>query len=368
MAKRIIILEDDKTLALIYKMFLDDLGYHDVEFFGNAEEALAFAEKSNPDIALVDISLSGEIQGVEAATILQSDFNIPTIYITGHTENDIVQEALQSNTYGYLIKPIDKDMLRIGIELALTKFKNEKESGIEKQVVDQIDIGILVSSQDGEFLFANESAKRLLSIPKKYKQKKISEFLFGEKFVLDGEFVKKIIGHEVEKLEFRRNDLNKNFLIKFIIKEDTDKKTNLIFSFVHDITDDKKNQSKQKFLDFSLRTIFDAAKEAIFIIDRDFSLVDFNETATLYSDEQWGTRLVKGKDIFKTFPTLKKNEVKEFKKLFNNSFEGISHYLDRTFELQGKNKYFKINVFPIFSGSKNNVSLVGVSWYDNTYE
>jgi len=117
-----------------------------------------------------------------------------------------------------------------------------------------------------------------------------------------------------------------------------------------------------------LRTIFDAAKEAIFIIDRDFSLVDFNETATLYSDEQWGTRLVKGKDIFKTFPDLKKHEIKEFKKLFNNSFEGISHYLDRTFELQGENKYFKINVFPIFSGSKSNVSLVGISWYDNTYE
>ncbi len=368
MAKRIIILEDDKTLALIYKMFLEEFGYQPVEFFSNAEEAFAHVEKFKPDIALVDISLSGEMQGVEAATILQSDFNIPTIYITGHTEDDIIQEALQSNSYGYLIKPIDKNMLRVGIELALTKYRTERETGIEKQVVDQIDIGVLVSSQEGEFIFANEAAKRLLSIPKKYKQKKISEFLFGEEFVLDNKLIKKIIGHEVEELEFRRNDLNKNFLIKFLTKEDPEKKRNQIFSFVHDITDDKKIQDKQKFLDFSLRTIFDSAKEAIFIIDRDFSLVDFNETAILYSDEQWGTQLVKGKDIFKTFPDLKNHEIKEFKKLFNNSFEGISHYLDRNFKLQGKNRFFKINVFPIFSGSKNNVSLVGVSWYDNTYE
>ncbi len=368
MAKKIIILEDDKTLALIYKMFLDELGYQDVEFFGDAEETIAVAEKTDPDIVLVDISLSGEMQGIEAATILQSEFNIPTIYITGHTEDEIVQEAIQSNTYGYLVKPIDKNTLRIAIELALSKIKNEKETGIEKQIVDYIDIGVLVSSQEGKFIFANEAAKKLLSIPKKYKQKKISEFLFGEEFVFDDEFIKKILLHEIEELEFNRNDLNKSFLIKFSVKENSENKSNQIFSFVHDITDNKKIQDKQKFLDFSLRTIFDAAKEAIFIIDRDFSLVDFNETAISYSDEQWGSRLAKGKDIFKTFPTLKSYEVKEFKKLFNNSFDGISHYLDRDFELRGENRYFKINIFPIFSGSKSNVSLVGISWYDNTYE
>ena len=368
MAKRVVILEDDKTLALIYKMFLKELGYQIVEFFDNAEKAFAYAGKFNPDIALVDISLSGKMQGIEAATILQSEFKIPVIYITGHTEDDIVQKAIQSNTYGYLIKPVDKDMLHISIELALSKFKSENEKNIEKQAVDQIDIGILVSSQDGEFLFANEAAKRLLSIPPKYKQKQISEFLFGEKFVLDEEFVKKVITQEVEELEFRRNDLDKDFLIKFIIKKDIKKRTIQLFSFVHDITNDKKIQDKQKFSDSSLRTIFDAAKEAIFIIDRDFSLVDFNETAISYSDGQWGTKLIKGKDFFKTFPDLKKNEIKEFKKLFNNSFDGISHYLDRAFKLNGEHKYFKINVFPVFSGSKNNVSLVGVSWYDNTYE
>ena len=368
MAKRIIILEDDKTLALIYKMFLDELGYHDVEFFGSADKTLAFAEKYNPDIALVDISLSGEMQGIEAAEILLSDFNIPVIYITGHKEDNIVQEALQSNSYGYLIKPIDRDDLRVAIELALTKHQKDKDLGIEKQIVDQIDIGILVSSHEGELVFVNEAAKRLLSIPRKYKQKKISEFLFGEKFIFDNELIKKIFANEVEELEFIRKDLNKNFLIKFYVNEDTEKNQKQIFSLVHDITDNKKIQDKQKFVDYSLRTIFDEAREAIFIIDRDFSLVDFNETATSYSDDHWGTRLVKGKEIFKSFPSLKKNEIKEFKKLFNNSFEGISHYLDRTFELKGKQNFFKINVFPIFSGSKNNVSLVGISWDDNTYE
>ena len=368
MAKRIIILEDDKTLALIYKMFLYDIGYQNVEFFNGAEKAIEFAEKYNPDIALVDISLSGEMQGIEAAEILQSEFNIPVIYISGHKEEDIVQEALRSNSYGYLIKPINKDDLRVAIDLALLKHQKDKDAGIEKQIVNRIDIGILVSSHEGELTFANEAAKRLLSIPRKYKQKQVSEFLFGEKFIFDNELIKKIFAHKVDELEFIRKDINKVFLIKFYVNEDTEKTQKQIFSLVHDITDNKKIQDNQKFVDYSLRTIFDEAKEAIFIIDRDFSLVDFNKTATLYSDDHWGTRLVKGKEIFKSFPSLKINEIKEFRKLFNNSFEGISHYLDRTFELKGEQKFFKINVFPIFSGSKNNVSLVGISWYDNTYE
>ncbi len=368
MAKRILILEDDKTLALIYKMFLNELGYQDVEFFEQAEKAIAFAEKYNPDIALIDISLSGEMQGVEAAEILQSNFDIPVIYITGHKEDDIVQEALQSNLYGYLIKPINKDELRVSIELALSKHLKDKNSGIEKQIINQIDIGILVASYEGDLNFANEAAKKLLSIPNKYKQRKISEFLFGEQFIFDNELIKKIFAHEVEELEFVRKDINKIFLIKFYVKEDSEKNQKQFFSLIHDVTDNKKIKDNQKLLDYSLRTIFDAAKEAVFIIDRDFLLVDFNETAALYSDEQWGTQLVKGKEIFKSFSILEKNEIKEFIKLFNNSFEGISHYLDRTFELKGEQKFFKINVFPIFSETKNNVSLVGISLYDNTYE
>lgn len=368
MTKRILVLEDDKTLAFIYMMFLEDIGYKDVLLFESAEEALAQIESINPDIALVDISLSGKMQGIEFATVLQSEYDVPVIYITGHTEDNIVQKAIRSNSYGYLIKPIDKNMLSVGLELALAKYKNDKEIGIEKLVVNKIDTGIVVSNQNGDFIFSNEAVKKLLSIPKNYQKKKVSEYIFGNEFTFDENFIKKVIIGKLESFEFYRNDINKNFLIKFQTIKEPAKEQTLIFSFIYDITETKNIEDKQRFLDYSLRTIFDTSKDATFIVDRNFLLVDFNETAVSYSDEFWGVNLVKGKDIFKSFPALQQYEIKEFEKLLNNSFDGITHYLDRIFEINGKKKYFKINIFPIFSGSKHTISLVGISWFDNTYE
>ena len=64
--------------------------------------------KIRPDLVLMDISLQGEMDGIETAKIINSRFNIPVIYLTSYIEKSVFEKAKSTNPYGYLTKPFKK--------------------------------------------------------------------------------------------------------------------------------------------------------------------------------------------------------------------------------------------------------------------
>ncbi len=79
----------------------------------------------------MDITLKGEINGIEAAHKIK-ELDIPIIYLTAHSEDATVQKAKLTGPYGYIIKPYDPFELRYAIELALYKNQMEKKLKDEK--------------------------------------------------------------------------------------------------------------------------------------------------------------------------------------------------------------------------------------------
>ena len=120
---KILIVEDDKMLCTIFKMFIEELGYEIVAMTGNSEEAISETEKHKPDIVLMDIHLEGETNGIETAKILGEKFKTPIIYITGDEANGTFENAILMNTYGFLSKPILKEELEKHIKFAIVKHK-----------------------------------------------------------------------------------------------------------------------------------------------------------------------------------------------------------------------------------------------------
>ncbi len=126
--KRIMIVEDEIIVARDMRMALEDIGYDVCSVVDTGENAIKKAEEDRPDLVLMDIKLAGEIDGIDAAGEINSRFDIPSIYVTAHPDEEIFNRAKETEPFVYLHKPVDYNQLHNNIELALYK------NGIDKKL------------------------------------------------------------------------------------------------------------------------------------------------------------------------------------------------------------------------------------------
>ncbi|MCE9531671.1 MAG: response regulator [Planctomycetes bacterium] len=121
---RILIAEDERIVAMNLQCSLVRMGYLVLEVVASGEDAVANAIAQQPDLVLMDISLEGEMDGVEAARIIRERSNIPVVYLTAYSNSDIVNRAKVTQPGGYVLKPFVDHELREAVEKAL-KQRNE---------------------------------------------------------------------------------------------------------------------------------------------------------------------------------------------------------------------------------------------------
>jgi CheY-like chemotaxis protein len=124
---KIMVVEDEAITAMYIKSSLAKMGYTVCGTASSGSDAIKQAELMSPDIIIMDISLKGDMDGVEAAALIRKSFDIPIIYLTAHTDNGTVGRAKESEPYSYILKPFRERELNIAIEIALYKHKMEKE-------------------------------------------------------------------------------------------------------------------------------------------------------------------------------------------------------------------------------------------------
>ena len=101
----------------------------------SGEEAVENAEKDKPDLVLMDIVLEGEMDGIQAANEIRSRFNIPVIFLTAYTDEKILERASITEPFGYIVKPFLNEDLKIAIEIAMYKYRVEKE---RKRLIEEL--------------------------------------------------------------------------------------------------------------------------------------------------------------------------------------------------------------------------------------
>jgi len=122
MAKpKVLIVEDDNVILSIERWRLSNLGYEICGSAGTGAEAMECVAKMQPDIVLMDITLKGAMDGIEAAGQIKKNFNIPVIFVSSHTDGEIIARAKAVNPDGFIKKPFNDDDLRVAIELGLKK-------------------------------------------------------------------------------------------------------------------------------------------------------------------------------------------------------------------------------------------------------
>ena len=127
---KIMIVEDERIIAEDLRNTLQSLGYTVMKIVATGEEAINILKKSKPDLILVDIVLTGQIDGIEMAEYMKSRYDIPIVYLTAHADKDIVARAKATEPYGYIIKPFEERELQTTIEIAL--YKNRTETRLKE--------------------------------------------------------------------------------------------------------------------------------------------------------------------------------------------------------------------------------------------
>ena len=85
MKARILVVEDDQIIQLDLQRHLKQLDYAVVGTASSGQEAVAKATELQPDLILMDIRLTGKMNGIEAAHQIQSAHQVPVIYLTAQS-------------------------------------------------------------------------------------------------------------------------------------------------------------------------------------------------------------------------------------------------------------------------------------------
>jgi response regulator RpfG family c-di-GMP phosphodiesterase len=124
---RIMVVEDERITAEIIKIALQKLGYSVSSVVASGEQAIIKAKEERPDLILMDIVLQGEMDGIEAAQQIRLQNNIPVIYLSSYSEEELIQRAKVTEPYAYILKPFNERELHINIEISLYRHQLEQE-------------------------------------------------------------------------------------------------------------------------------------------------------------------------------------------------------------------------------------------------
>ncbi|WP_292465791.1 response regulator [Methanolobus sp.] len=125
---KILVVEDESIIALNIKKKLKSFGYTVPAIVSTAEEAIKMTEITFPDLILMDVMLKGDMDGVQAIEEIRKKFDIPVIYLTAYSDDEVLERAKLTQPYGYIVKPFKANDLRTNIEIALYKHRMEKNA------------------------------------------------------------------------------------------------------------------------------------------------------------------------------------------------------------------------------------------------
>ena len=162
---RILVVEDESILAVYIRTSLESLGYQVTAVVDTGNLALLEVERQRPDLVLMDIRLKGDQDGIETAEKIYERFDVPVVYLTAYADDDTLQRAKQTASYGYLLKPFDEKDLRPAIEIALNRHSLELKLRQRERwfsaTLKSIGDAVAVTDVRGQIIYLNPVAQSL---------------------------------------------------------------------------------------------------------------------------------------------------------------------------------------------------------------
>ncbi len=162
---KILIVEDESLVALEISNFVSSLGYEVVEIATSANQAVEIFKKNDIDVVLMDVYLKGDIDGTECANTIKQIKELPIIYISAFSDDITLQRAINSKPTSYLVKPFNREELKIALLIATKTIDEQTHKG---DVIFDSEFSFDTINQElickGELIHLTKREKELLSL------------------------------------------------------------------------------------------------------------------------------------------------------------------------------------------------------------
>ncbi|TVQ97358.1 MAG: PAS domain S-box protein [Spirochaetaceae bacterium] len=171
----ILLVEDEALIALAERMVLEKNGYS-VVTASSGEQAIArFCDTPDIDLVLMDIDLGPGMLGTEAAGQILAHREVPLVFLSSHTEPEIVKQTEGITSYGYIVKHTGDTVLLASIRMAFRLHQariNEREAlhrlGQSRDLMNYVigcsRTGIAVHDRELRYLYVSEAYLQMYSV------------------------------------------------------------------------------------------------------------------------------------------------------------------------------------------------------------
>ncbi|WP_143962843.1 LytR/AlgR family response regulator transcription factor [Litoribacter populi] len=117
--ERILIVEDDPSIAENIEEILELLDYTNIDIANSANQAIKVIKKYRPDLIFMDIKLKGDKDGIELGEIIKQMIDVPIVYVTSYSDPTIIERAKRIHPAGFIVKPFNTNDIHAMVEIVL---------------------------------------------------------------------------------------------------------------------------------------------------------------------------------------------------------------------------------------------------------
>lgn len=155
---KVLIVEDEPISAEYLKSIIEsDIEFEVVSIVDSEEEAIDAIHSFDIDIIFMDIMIKGSVSGAEAAlriSILKEDILI--IFMTAYSEKEMIEYAVESHAFAYLLKPYRPNEILATLELAKDKIKHKRVIPKDSNIVELINNYSYNKKEQKLYYYTNE--------------------------------------------------------------------------------------------------------------------------------------------------------------------------------------------------------------------
>ena len=130
---KVLVVEDEIIVSEEIAELLRSFGYEVVAQAQSAEEAMEHISQTPPDVALLDIHIKGEMDGVELAKLIRNNADCAIIFLTAYSDKSTIDRVKEVHPEAYLVKPFEKNGLLAAIDLAFSNYEHTNEEELLKE-------------------------------------------------------------------------------------------------------------------------------------------------------------------------------------------------------------------------------------------
>ena len=278
----ILLVEDDAIIAMSEMQVLARAGYRVIQSVSGEQAVAAVREARHPiNLILMDIDLGKGMDGTQAAQEILRDHDIPVLFLSSHTEKEIVDKTEKITSYGYVVKHTGDIVLLASIKMA---FKLHRAHAALKESADQFNTitstsmdGFLVITTSTHIIEANDAYCRMIG----YSRQELLTMSISDidvtpqpKGFVEHLGTGKSHGPEILECSHRRKDgthIDVEISATFIRQQDR------YLLFLHDITNQKRAEASLRASEERFHSVWNNSADGLRLTDRDGLIIDVND-------------------------------------------------------------------------------------------